>query len=236
MSAEPLATGAEIDGFVLGERIHAGAMGRLFRASHPDHPGPMVMKLPRFGAGESAESLLGFETESTVLPALSGPHFPRLVAVGDLERTPYLVLELIPGEGLAKIAARAPLPAEEVARLGAAVADALHVLHRQDAIHLDLKPDNVIVRPAGTAALIDFGLAHHARFPDLLAEERRDAAGSAPFFSPEQVEGRRDDPRWPPANCPSGFPPPPPACATAFGAIPRRRAPARPPSRRGCRR
>ncbi len=195
MPSGPLATGAEIDGFVLGERIHAGAMGRLFRVAHPDHLGPMVMKLPRFGAGESAESLLGFETESTILSALSGSHFPRLIAVGDLERVPYLVLPFIGGEGLGKIAARAPLPAEEIARLGAAIADALHVLHRQDAIHLDLKPDNVIVRPDGLATLIDFGLAHHARFPDLLAEEQRHMAGSAPYVSPEQVEGRRDDPR-----------------------------------------
>ena len=62
-------------------------------------------------------------------------------------------------------------------------------------MHLDLKPDNVILRPDGGAALIDFGLAHHARFPDLLAEEQRLAAGSAPYISPEQVFGERSDPR-----------------------------------------
>ena len=62
-------------------------------------------------------------------------------------------------------------------------------------MHLDLKPDNVILRPDGSVALIDFGLAHHARFPDLLAEEQRMAAGSAPYISPEQVLGERSDPR-----------------------------------------
>ena len=43
--------------------------------------------------------------------------------------------------------------------------------------------------------LIDFGMAHHARLPDLLAEQRRSAAGSAPYVSPEQVNGIRSDPR-----------------------------------------
>ena len=83
----------------------------------------------------------------------------------------------------------------EVARIGAAIADALHSLHRQDAIHLDVKPANIILKRDGTVALVDFGFAHHARFPDLLAEETRHGAGSAPYISPEQVLGTRDDPR-----------------------------------------
>jgi serine/threonine protein kinase len=65
----------------------------------------------------------------------------------------------------------------------------------QAVIHLDLKPDNIILKPDGAVVLIDFGLAHHERYPDLLAEEKRFAAGSAPYVSPEQVLGTRSDPR-----------------------------------------
>jgi serine/threonine protein kinase len=43
--------------------------------------------------------------------------------------------------------------------------------------------------------LVDFALAHHRALPDLLAQERRYAAGSAPYVSPEQVQGSRSDPR-----------------------------------------
>src|ERR671929_1385720 len=78
---------------------------------------------------------------------------------------------------------------------GSEIAAAIHALHEQDAIHLDVKPSNVILRPSGEAVLIDFGLAHHAHFPDLLAEEFRHPMGSAPYMSPEQVLGIRDDPR-----------------------------------------
>jgi serine/threonine protein kinase len=52
-----------------------------------------------------------------------------------------------------------------------------------------------MVRPGGEAVLIDFGLARHAHYPDLLAEEFHRPVGSAPYISPEQVLGMRDTPR-----------------------------------------
>lgn len=192
---EGLASGDELDGFRLGEHIHAGAMGHIFRVSRPDRIVPMIMKVPRLGQYESIEYLISMETEAAILPALSGPHIPRFVATGDFEKTFYLVTEWIGGESLDQMLRHGPLHTDQVARVGAALADAIHSLHRQDAIHLDIKPDNVILKPNGVAALIDFGLAHHAHRPDLLAEEMRFAAGSAPYISPEQVLGTRSDPR-----------------------------------------
>ncbi len=52
-----------------------------------------------------------------------------------------------------------------------------------------------MLRLDGTAVLIDFGYAHHGRYPDLLAEETRARAGSAPYVSPEQLLGIREDRR-----------------------------------------
>jgi nucleotide-binding universal stress UspA family protein len=187
--------GDEIDGFRLGERVHGGAMGDIFRVTRPGNAFPLAMKVPHLSTGDSDEGLLNFETEATILPALSGPYIPRFVAAGDFARTPYLVTEWIEGESLQRRLGRGPAEPAETARIGAAIADAVHSLHLQDTVHLDLKPDNIILRPDGRVALIDFGLAHHARFPDLLAEERRLAAGSAPYISPEQVLGERSDPR-----------------------------------------
>ena len=170
-------------------------MGHIYRVTGRDTGFPMIMKVPRVGRGESEEGLISFETESMLLPALAGPHVPRFVAAGSLAQTPYLVTEWIEGESLEKLLKRGPLPAAEIARVGAALADAVHSLHLQDAIHFDLKPANVIIKGDGAVALIDFGLAYHAHFPDLLAEERRFTAGSAPYISPEQVLGTRTDPR-----------------------------------------
>ena len=194
-----LKEGDVVDGFIAVERLHAGGMGVLYRCAPPqDRPDldfPLLIKVPRLGPGEPSETVVTYEVEVTVHSALKGPHVPRFVAAGDLARQPYIVMERIEGRSLKEWVERAPLPPQEVAALGSAVATAIHSLHAQEVIHLDVKPANVIIRPDGTAVLVDFGLARHAHFPDLLAEEFHHPMGSGPYISPEQVLGVRWDPR-----------------------------------------
>jgi eukaryotic-like serine/threonine-protein kinase len=199
-----LQPGEAIDGFQVRELVHQGGMAHLYRIGYangrPDPGFPMVMKVPRMGGGDGAENIIGFEVEQLMLQALEGPHVPRLVATGDLTRLPYLVMEYVPGRTLqqwldAAREERRPIPPETVAQLGHALAVAAHSLHRQDAVHLDLKPANVVLRRDGQAVLLDFGLGWHAHLPDLLAEELRPAIGSPAWIAPEQVVGVRGDPR-----------------------------------------
>lgn len=188
--------GSEIDGFRLGELMRAGTMAMIYRLIGPDGPLPLVMKIPRLGHGERAANVISFEVERTVLGALAqSSHIPTLVAYGDVETSPYLVMEYVQGHTLSDWVARAPLAADEIARACSALALALDELHRQDVVHLDVKPSNVIYRASGEAVLIDFGLAHHAHFPDLLAEELHVPVGNWPYMAPEQVLGVRCDPR-----------------------------------------
>jgi len=188
-----------VDGFILAAPFHRGALSTICRITgvdgRPPIPFPAIMKRPRSGVGEGAESVIGFETETRILPALSGPHVPRFVARGRPGDAPYLVFEWIEGSNLEQIARPGPLPAERVAAIGVAAAEALQSIHQQGAIHFDIKPENIVLRPGGEAVLIDFGMARHQGFPDLLGEERRFASGSAPYISPEQVLGNRADPR-----------------------------------------
>jgi len=188
-------TGQVVGGFRIEERIHAGGMGLIYRVTGPEPGPPLIMKVPRLDQAEPSETVLPYEVEQVVLGALRGSHVPRLIASGDLAVQPYLVMERVEGASLDRWVERAPLPPEEIARVGAAVATALHEIHQQEAIHLDLKPANVLLRPSGEAVLIDFGLARHAHYPDLLAEEFRRPIGSAPYIAPEQVLGVRSDPR-----------------------------------------
>ena len=190
--------GDVIDGYAVGECLHQGGNGYIYRVAAPAgrDPGyPLLMKVPGIGPGEPSLGVVSFEIEQTILPLLTGPHVPRVAASGDLSARPCLIMERIDGEGLAQAVARAPLPEEEIVRIGAALADALHSIHRQHVIHLDLKPENVIVRPGGEVVLLDFGFARHRRYPDLLAEERTFAAGSAAYVSPEQLQSNRSNPR-----------------------------------------
>ena len=80
----------------------------------------MLMKVPRLEFGSHPGCYVGFEVEQMILEVLTGPHVPRWVAKGSMDEAPYLVMEYIEGESLHGCLARAPLPVDEVARLGAA--------------------------------------------------------------------------------------------------------------------
>ncbi len=195
-----LEPGAELDGFTIEECIHSGGMAHIYRVRYTEgarDPGfPLAMKVPRMTAGDGAENIVSFEVEYQIMQVLAGPHVPRFVAAGDLENVPYLVMEYVHGRTLQHWLDAPERPGiDELARLGATVAQAVHSLHQQNTVHLDLKPANVLFRPDGSVVLLDFGLSCNALYPDLLAEQLRQAVGSPIWIAPEQVVGVRGDPR-----------------------------------------
>jgi nucleotide-binding universal stress UspA family protein len=189
--------GQVLDGFLLHEKLHQGGMASLWRVTRVNGESgmPLLMKVPRVMGGQDPASIVGFEVEQMILPMLKGPHVPAFVAKGDFTRQPYLVMEYIPGASLRARLDEAPLPVDEVAHIGARVAAALHDLHRQHVVHLDVKPSNILFRASGEAVLIDYGLARHDHLPDLLDEEFELPMGTGPYISPEQVQFVRNDPR-----------------------------------------
>jgi eukaryotic-like serine/threonine-protein kinase len=196
-SAAGLREGQVIDGYRLEQKLHIGGMAHVWRVTAVNNPPdvPLVMKVPRIKGGEDPATIVGFEVEQMILPALSGPHVPRYFARGDFTRLPYIVMEQIDGVSLRPKLDKAPLPLDEVIEIGSRVAVALHELHRQHLVHLDIKPSNILFRPDGTAVMVDFGLSRHDHLPDLLEEEFSLPMGTGPYMSPEQVQFVRNDPR-----------------------------------------
>jgi eukaryotic-like serine/threonine-protein kinase len=194
--AKPLhEPGVILDGFQLEELAHAGGMASLWRVTRPGMTAPMLMKVPRIGEGTDPAAVVSFEMEQMILPRLTGVHVPKCIAVGDFANQPYIVTECIPGQTLYPRLPELPLPYAEVAEIGVKIAQALDDLHRQHVVHLDIKPSNIMFRPTGEAVLLDFGLSHHDQLPDLMQEEFRLPFGTAPYMSPEQLRGIRNDPR-----------------------------------------
>ena len=185
--------GTEIDGFTLGACLHKGGFATIWQVTHPLYRTPMVMKVPTILDGDDGPTIVGFEVEQMIMPRLTGPHVPRVMGVGDFADMPYIVTEQIPGGSLLDLFKTAPRPLSEVIEAAARMAQALHDLHKQHVIHLDLKPANVLQRATGEMVLIDFGLSRHDDLPDLLAEEFTIPMGTYPYIAPEQYLRRRDD-------------------------------------------
>ena len=162
------------------------------------------MKVPCIKVGDDDATIVGFEVEQMILPALSGLHVPRFIATGDFRRQPCIVMERIEGESLKPRFDAALIGIDEVLQIGVKVATAWHDLHRQHVIHLDVKPSNIMFRPVvevngkaagGEAVRVGFGLSRHDHLPNLLGEEFELPAGTGPYLSPEQVQFARNDPR-----------------------------------------
>jgi protein-serine/threonine kinase len=200
----PVKAGDIIEGFLLEKPLHQGGMASMWRVNRVDAEGRaapradetrLIMKVPRIKGGEDPATIVGYEVEQMIMPTLTGTHVPRFVARGDFTRQPYIVMEHIAGDTLRPRLAEAPLPIDEVIGIGARVATAVHDLHRQHVIHLDIKPSNIMFRPDGAAVLVDYGLSRHEHLPDLLEEEFSLPMGTGPYMSPEQVQFVRNDPR-----------------------------------------
>ena len=186
-------TGLEIDGFTLGEKLHQGGFATIWDVTHALYRTPLVMKVPTILDGYDGPTIVGFEVEQMIIPRLSGPHVPRVMGEGDFSVLPYIVTERIPGPSMLTLFKTAPRPLSEVIETAARMATAVHELHKQLVIHLDLKPDNFLQRPTGEMVLIDFGLSRHDQLPDLLAEEFTIPMGTFPYIAPEQYLRARDD-------------------------------------------
>ena len=186
--------GKVVDGFVLGTEVHRGGMASLYSATKEGIDLPILLKIPRVGRDQPVESLIGFETELTILRSLKSPYVPKYLGSGNMATRPYIAMERMEGRPLEDLIKEGKVfTIDEVVQIGADLAQAVQSLHAQDAIHLDIKPENILIDAKGKLTLIDFGLSHHARFPDLLAEEMRKGIGSAPYIAPEQVTGIRSD-------------------------------------------
>lgn len=151
------------DRFVLAERIGAGGMSQVWRATDEVLSRPVAVKM--LFADLAADPALREATwrEARAAGQLTHPNVTRVYDYGeaplpDGSRVPYLVMELVEGQSLATRLAAGPLPWRETARIGAQVAAALAAAHQVGVVHHDVKPGNVMLTPDG-AKVLDFGIA-----------------------------------------------------------------------------
>jgi Tol biopolymer transport system component/predicted Ser/Thr protein kinase len=176
-----LQSGTRLGPYEILSAIGAGGMGEVWKAR--DTRLGRLVAVKRLTVPHSDR----FAQEARAIAALNHPHICQVYDVGP----DYLVLEYIEGHAI-----RGPLAAGEALRLAMQIAGALEDAHSKGILHRDLKPANIMVTEAGTAKLLDFGLA---KLMDADANVTRTVdgtvLGTAAYMAPEQAEGKPLDVR-----------------------------------------
>ncbi|MHC5003979.1 MAG: serine/threonine-protein kinase, partial [Planctomycetota bacterium] len=198
----------QIAGYTIVREIGRGGMGVVHLAHDPKLDRPVAIKaLPADFANEP-ERLARFEREARVLASLSHGNIATVYGLELVDGGRYLVMEFVEGEPLSERLADGPLPVSEALMICSQVAAGVEAAHEAGVVHRDLKPGNIIVRPDGTAKVLDFGLARE--MPERNSRSAVAAAATAPpsavtgegvtigtpgYMSPEQVRGMTVDRR-----------------------------------------
>ena len=208
-----LTTGTRIGPYEIVAPLGAGGMGEVYRARDTRlHREVAIKSLPDLFSMDP-ERVSRFEREAHMLAALTHPHIGAIYGLEEFDGRRHLVLELVPGETLAKRVENGALPIPEALDVARQVADALQAAHEKGIVHRDLKPGNVMLTPDGDVKVLDFGLAK-ALAPDAngaaLSSGSLDQSptitspamtamgviiGTAAYMAPEQAKGRIADKR-----------------------------------------
>ena len=199
----PLAAGTRLGAFEIVSPIGSGGMGTVYHARDSRLDRAVALKILSHRLDVLGTSSERFQREARAISRLSHPHICTLY---DIARAPippdsrdgeFLVMELVRGETLADVIARAPLSLENVVQYAIEMADALAHAHREGIVHRDLKPQNIMITPGGVK-LLDFGVAAftaseaHA-MPTWPGISR--VAGTVQYMAPEQIRGEDVDGR-----------------------------------------
>ncbi len=162
-------------------QLGQGAMGTVYLAEDP-HIGRQVAIKVMKSAGE--EERLRFLHEARIVGRFSHPNIVVLHDFGFQDEQPYLVMELVEGEGL-DVWLKRQHPLEAHLKVADGLCAALEYAHARDVLHRDLKPSNVQVLSDGCCKLMDFGIA---RGGESLLTATGTVMGTPAYIAPEILE------------------------------------------------
>ena len=170
----------------LDERIAAGGVGQVWRATDQVLQRPVAVKLLRPQYSDHPETLARFRTEARLAGSITHPGVAQVYDYGE-SGGPYLVMELVDGPSLAKILDHGPLGPLRTADIIAQAAAGLEAAHRAGLVHRDIKPENLLLGPGGQVKITDFGIAHATGSAPLTGSGV--VMGTTPYLAPERAIG-----------------------------------------------
>ncbi|HVI02930.1 MAG TPA: serine/threonine-protein kinase [Enhygromyxa sp.] len=189
------------DRYRVDERIGAGGMGLVYRATHVLIGRKLAIKLLRRRYASQREVAERFVQEARVASSVKHPNVVDIIDYGTTPLgSPYYVMEFLAGHSLAReIVQHGPLEPRRALGIAVQIAHGLAAAHQAGIIHRDLKPDNVFVVPADVGApeqvkILDFGIARVAGRKTRLTAAGV-VVGTPEYMSPEQARGDELDAR-----------------------------------------
>jgi eukaryotic-like serine/threonine-protein kinase len=207
LSPVPLHPGEQLGPYEILAPLGKGGMGEVYRARDTRLRREVALKLLASADAEDAQSLARFQQETRAVAALNHPNILAIHDTGTHRGVPYAVTELLEGETLAERLRTGALAEKRATEIACQIADALAAAHTTGIVHRDVKPENIFLTNDGRAKILDFGIARVERPTSgvpLNSEMRRRFSvqssgrvlvGTAGYISPEQVRGKRADPR-----------------------------------------
>ena len=174
--------------YQITECIGVGGMAEVYRATDNVLGRIVAVKvmLPQFASDENFARR--FKQEAASAANLSSPYIVNVYDWGQDDGTYYIVMEFVRGSDLkTAIKERGAINQRKVAEIGSQVCQALSVAHKQDIIHRDVKPQNIMVQPDGNVKVMDFGIA---RAKNSTMDKTASVLGTAHYISPEQAQGK----------------------------------------------
>ena len=177
---------------ILGE-LGKGGTGVVYRAIDPMLEREVAIKKQTVDGLQKGESIQRFLREARLIANLEHRNIVTVFELGQEKDGVYIVMELLRGEDLCeRLRTRRHLSLEHKVRILGEVGRGLAHAHRRGVVHRDVKPRNVFLTEDGEVKLLDFGLAHISQ-STLTATGQ--VMGSPHYMSPEQILGRKPDPR-----------------------------------------
>ncbi|GAB3372569.1 protein kinase [Spongiibacter taiwanensis] len=184
-----LSVGDRLDGLEVIAEIHASARSQIYKVKDIASGHLLAMKTPSANFQDDPAYLERFVMESWIGRRIASPH---VVEVVEREAAPsclYYLTEYIDGQTLAQwIKTHPDASPREVVAIAEQVARGLLAMHRRDTLHQDIKPENILLRPDGSACIIDFGSCYVAGLAEISSPIPREyCLGTAHYSAPEQV-------------------------------------------------
>lgn len=181
--------GKTIGPFELGERLGAGGMGVVYRATYSENGKQVALKLLPSSLNEDAQLVARFKRELEILKKLKHPNIVLCFGGGRLGDQRFYAMEIVEGGTLADVLKnKGRLSWEDVIDYGIQICDALQHAHEHGIVHRDLKPANLMLDKKGNVKLTDFGLARINDATALTAAGK--TLGTFAYMAPEQITGK----------------------------------------------